>query len=86
MSVNQSHKSATLYRMIMPDHTCPFGLKSKELLERQGFAVDEHQLVTREQTDAFMQEHAVDTTPQTFIAGQRIGGYDELCVYLGETV
>ncbi|ROO31838.1 hypothetical protein SAJA_02395 [Salinisphaera japonica YTM-1] len=28
-------KIATLYRMVMDDHLCPFGLKSKDLLERQ---------------------------------------------------
>ena len=84
MPVSKPQKSATLYRMVMPKHICPYGLKSKDLLERQGFEVDDHHLTTREQTDAFMQEHKVDTTPQTFIAGKRIGGYDELRVYLGD--
>ncbi len=31
-----------LYRMVMDEHTCPFGLKSKDLLERQGFKVEDH--------------------------------------------
>ncbi|MGO5000456.1 MauE/DoxX family redox-associated membrane protein [Oceanisphaera sp. W20_SRM_FM3] len=84
MPVNQPHKSATLYRMVMPKHTCPYGLKSKDLLERQGFVVDDQHLTTREQTDAFMAEQGVNTTPQTFIAGKRIGGYEELRVYFGE--
>lgn len=74
-------QTATLYRMVMPDHHCPFGLKSKDLLERQGYSVDDHHLETRRQTDAFMQEHGVETTPQTFIEGERIGGYDDLRVY-----
>ncbi|WP_306043931.1 glutaredoxin family protein [Mameliella sp. MMSF_3455] len=74
-------QTATLYRMVMPDHLCPFGLKSKDLLERQGYSVDDHHLETRRQTDAFMQEHGVETTPQTFIDGERIGGYDDLRVY-----
>lgn len=67
--------------MVMPDHLCPFGLKSKDLLERQGYSVDDHHLETRKQTDAFMDEHGVETTPQTFIEGERIGGYDDLRVY-----
>jgi glutaredoxin len=76
-----TRKTAHLYRMVMPDHLCPFGLKSKNLLERRGFAVEDHPLETREETDAFMAEHGVETTPQIFIDGERIGGYDALRVY-----
>ncbi|WP_226576292.1 glutaredoxin family protein [Acuticoccus sediminis] len=76
-------RTAALYRMVMPDHICPFGLKSKDLLERQGFKVDDHHLTTREETDAFMAKHGVSTTPQTFIDGQRVGGYDDLRVHFG---
>ncbi|MEE2862189.1 MAG: MauE/DoxX family redox-associated membrane protein [Pseudomonadota bacterium] len=79
-------KKATLYRMVMPDHICPYGLKSKDLLERQGFTVDDNYLKTREQTDAFKEKHGVETTPQTFIAGDRIGGYDDLRRHFGKTV
>ena len=71
-------KTATLYRMVMPDHVCPYGRKSKWLLERRGYRVDDHHLTTREETDAFKAEHGVDTTPQTFIDGERVGGYDAL--------
>lgn len=81
-----THREATLYRMVMKDHICPFGLKSKALLERKDFRVDDHWLRNREETDAFQREHDVDTTPQTFIGGARIGGYDELREYFGEQV
>lgn len=70
----------------MPDHLCPYGLKSKDLLERNGFDVEDRHLETREQTDAFKRQHRVETTPQTFIDGQRIGGYDQLREYFGEQV
>lgn len=84
MSQKQSQqKKAILYRMVMPKHICPYGLKSKDLLKRKGFAVDDRHLTTREQTDAFMEKEGVETTPQTFINGQRIGGFDELEVHLG---
>ena len=63
----QQTQPAKLYRMVMPDHTCPYGLKSKDLLERQGFEVEDHHLTTREETDAFKAEHDVETTPQSFI-------------------
>jgi glutaredoxin len=86
MALDQGAKAATLYRMVMPDHLCPYGLKSRDLLERQGFAVDDHNLTTREETDAFQREHGVDTTPQTFIGGERIGGYDELREHFGQEV
>lgn len=77
-------KNAQLYRMVMDKHVCPYGIKSKWLLERQGYTVEDHHLVTREQTDAFKQEHGVATTPQTFIDGKRIGGYTELRRHFGK--
>lgn len=74
--VDASH--ATVYRMVNEEHVCPFGLKSLDLLRREGFEIDDRQLQTQEQVDAFKQEHGVETTPQTFIGGKRIGGYDQL--------
>ncbi|WP_425053797.1 MauE/DoxX family redox-associated membrane protein [Psychromarinibacter sp. S121] len=79
-------KTATLYRMVMPDHLCPYGLKSKDLLEREGYDVDDHHLTTREETDAFMEKHGVETTPQTWIGDERIGGYDDLRAHFGKDV
>jgi glutaredoxin len=77
-------RRATLYRMVMPEHTCPWGLKAKYFLEREGFTVDDHWLRTREETEAFKKEHGVSTTPQTFIDGKRIGGYEDLRRALGK--
>jgi glutaredoxin len=74
---------AVLYRMVMPGHVCPFGLKSRYLLKRKGFEVEDHWLTTRAETDRFQAEHGVETTPQTFIGGERIGGYDDLRHYFG---
>ena len=74
-------KTAILYRMVTPNHICPFGLKSKDLLERKGYAVDDHHLSDREETDRFKAKHDVKTTPQTFINDKRIGGYDDLRDY-----
>ena len=76
-------KSAQLYRMVMQDHLCPYRLKSKDLLEREGYEVEDHHLTTREETDAFMEKHGVETTPQTWIGDKRIGGYDDLRVHFG---
>ncbi|XLP07443.1 MauE/DoxX family redox-associated membrane protein [Alteromonas marina] len=74
-------KSATLYRMVTPSHICPFGLKSKDLLKRQGFVVNDHHLTSRSETDRFKAKYEVKTTPQTFIEDERIGGYDDLRDY-----
>jgi glutaredoxin len=76
-------KQAILHRMVMPGHICPYGLKAKHLLKSRGFAVDDRWLTTREETDAFKAEQNVKTTPQTFIDGVRIGGYDDLRRHFG---
>lgn len=78
MPADIAEKTATLHRMVMPDHLCPFGLKSKALLEREGFRVEDRHLASKEETEAFKRAHGVDTTPQTFIGGARVGGYDAL--------
>jgi glutaredoxin len=75
--------TAVLHRMALPGHTCPYGLKALDLLRRKGFAVDDRHLETRAATDAFKAENGVATTPQVFIAGRRIGGYDDLRRHLG---
>jgi glutaredoxin len=72
--------------MVMPDHICPYGQKSLWLLRRKGYAVQDHHLKTREETDAFKAVHGVQTTPQTFIDGVRIGGHDDLRRHFGEKV
>jgi glutaredoxin len=59
---------ATLYRMKLPDHECPFGVRAKAMLDDAGWQVEEHVLTSREEVDAFKAEHGVATTPQVFIA------------------
>lgn len=75
-------RRATLYRMVLPDHTCPYGVRAKEMLEEEGFEVEEHVLETREAVDAFKAKQGVATTPQIFIGGERIGGSDALADHL----
>lgn len=76
-------QQAVLYRMVKPNHLCPFGLKAKDLLVRHGFEVDDQQLTSDAATAAFKSEQQVSTTPQIFIDGIRIGGYDALRTHLG---
>lgn len=82
--MSMESKQAVLHRMVTPEHTCPWGVKSLELLKQAGYQVEDHQLTTRKEVDTFMQDEGVQTTPQTYIDGQRVGGYDELVSLLGE--
>lgn len=75
-------RTATLYRMVLPDHICPFGVRAKQILQAEGFEVDDQILRTREEVEAFKAEHKVATTPLVFIDGKPIGGGDDLERYL----
>ncbi len=85
-SPSENAKAAKLYRMVMPKHNCPYGKKSYYFLKKHGYKVEDHHLTSREEVDAFKHKHDVQTTPQIFIEGERIGGYDALREYLGLNV
>jgi glutaredoxin len=72
--------------MVMPQHTCPYGLKALHLLKQAGYEVEDRHLTTREAIDAFKADHGVSTTPQVFVGGRRVGGHDDLRRFLGKTV
>ena len=80
-----SQRKATIYRMKLPDHECPFGLLARRMLDDSGFKVEEHLLTSRDEVDAFKAQHGVPTTPIIFIDDERIDGSDQLAAYL-ETV
>lgn len=86
MSASTQPRHAVIYRMVMDKHVCPYGLKAKDLLQRQGYRVEDHWLTSREATDAFKAEHGVKTTPQIFIGGERIGGYYDVRRHFGKPV
>ena len=75
-------RTAVLYRMKLPDHECPYGLRAKQLLEDAGYEVDDRLLTSREDVDAFKREQGVETTPIIFIGDERIDGSDELAAFL----
>ena len=77
-----ANRRAVLYRMVLPDHACPYGVRAKQMLEEAGFEVDDRILRSREEVDAFEDENGVSATPQIFIGDERIGGSDELESYL----
>ena len=71
-----------LYRMNLPDHACPWGLKAKQLLEDQGIPFSDHPLTTQAEVDALKARLQVATTPQIFSGDERIGGYTDLAARL----
>ena len=75
-------RQAMIYRMVMPNHTCPYGVRAKQMLEEAGYEVNDRILRSRDEVDAFLDVEGVDSTPQVFIAGERIGGSDDLEAYL----
>jgi glutaredoxin 3 len=75
---------ATLHRMVLPDHVCPFGVRAKRMLEEAGYEVDDRPLTSRAEVDAFKQEHGLRTTPLIFIGEERVGGSDDLERWLAE--
>lgn len=84
MLMPRQSRTATLYRMVMPEHICPYGLKALHLLHAQGFDVEDNWLKSRAETDAFKAQHGVSATPQAFIDGERIGGYSDLRRHFGK--
>ncbi len=76
-------KKADIYRMVTPDHLCPWGIKALDLLKRNGFKVVDHHLESKSANKQYKEGNNVDETPQIFIDGERLGGYDQLREHLG---
>ena len=77
-------RTASLNRMVLPEHECPHGVRAKEMLDEAGFTVDEHILSTRDEVDAFKAKHGVATTPLIEIDGDVIGGAADLERFLAD--
>jgi glutaredoxin 3 len=75
---------ATLYRMVLPEHTCPYGVAAKKALDAAGYDVDDRVLSSREEVESFKAQNNVTTTPLIFIDGEAVGGMAELERYLGQ--
>ncbi|WP_414620346.1 MauE/DoxX family redox-associated membrane protein [Calothrix sp. CCY 0018] len=67
-----------VYRMSTPEHECPWGLKTINLLNEKGIEFEDNKLTSREEVDDFKAKHHVETTPQIFSGDERIGGYTDL--------
>ena len=80
-----AQRTATLYRMKLPDHECPYGRLALRMLEDEGFDVEDRLLTSRGQVEQFKEEHGVATTPLIYIDGKPVGGSDELAHFLETT-
>lgn len=61
-------------------------MKSLDLLQREGYEVDDRHLETEEQATELRERLNVETTPQTFIDGELVGTLDDLREYVGKDV
>ena len=77
-----SERKVVLFRMKLPEHECPYGLRAKQMLEESGIEFEDRLLTSRDEVDEFMADTGVDTTPQVFVDGERIGGSEQLASYL----
>ena len=84
MTSSSRLRDVHVFRMSMPEHECPWGLKAIALMEKQGISFEDHRLTSREEVNTFKAQHGVATTPQIFNGDERIGGYTELAAMLGE--
>ena len=76
-------QAVRLYRMDLPGHPCPWGLRAMRLLQQQRIPFEDHRLTSTAAVEAFKAAHGVRTTPQVFAAEERIGGYSDLAERLG---
>jgi glutaredoxin len=76
-------QAVRLYRMDLPNHPCPWGLRALQLLQAHRIPFADHRLATTEAVEAFKAAHGVATTPQIFSGTERIGGYTDLAARLG---
>ena len=76
--------TAHLYRMELPDHLCPSGIKLKSYLEKKRIKFTDHPLKSRSEVEALKDELGVKTTPQLVIDNQVVGGYEASLEYFGD--
>jgi len=58
--------------------TCPWGKKAVALLKERNIDFHDHVFSSREEEDALKAKLDAQTTPQVYLDGQLIGGYDDL--------
>lgn len=77
-------KQAVLYRMVTPEHLCPWGVKAKFHLEQADYTVEDHHLPSMDANKSFKNEHHVDETPQVYMGGRANRGLCGLNAIFGQ--
>ncbi len=62
---------------------CPFGKKAIALLHEKGIAFEDRVFANKDEELALKTRLGVKTTPQIFLAGERVGGYTDLAARFG---
>lgn len=75
--------SDTPHNRLFRKADCPWGKKAHDLLEEQGVEFQDNVFADETEELAFKRKHSVDSTPQVFIEGERIGGYEALAEHFG---
>ena len=73
-----------LYRMSLPEHECPWGLKAIALMHSRGIGFRGSPAQQSGRGQRVQAAAHVATTPQIFSGDRRIGGYSDLAAVLGE--
>ena len=81
-----SEKNASIYRMVTKQKMCVHGLKAKDLLNRNGYRIEDNHLSNADEIADFKKQNDVKTLPQIFIQGERIGGFDDLQAHFGYSI
>jgi glutaredoxin len=75
-------QDVALYRMDLPGHACPWGLKALALLQEQQIPFQEHRRTSEAEVQAFKDHHKAATTLQILSDGLRFVGYSDLAALL----
>lgn len=63
---------------IYREASCSYGTKAVKLLRDKGVEFEDHVLESRIEVEELKDQLHVETTPQVFLEGKRVGGYSEL--------
>ncbi len=70
--------SEKILNEVFRKESCPWGEKAVKLLDEQGVDFHDHIFNSVKEEEDFKTKWGIDTTPQIFLNGERIGGYSEL--------
>ena len=70
--------------IIYRKENCPYSAKAIKLLEKKNIGYEDHVFSSKKEENSFKDKYNIDTTPQIFLEGERVGGYTELAQRFGE--